>query len=545
MTFSIFKNNKLFCYYSPHKLSLLELSLSNPLPEGIIGRHHDVQARAGSNKSQREIHLNAPVSMGIPFVKWLSGPVAGLIMFFLMRNGGADIASSAVAMTTLWMAAWWITEAVPIGVTSLLPFILFPLLGVMDASVVAMQYMEQTIFLFIGGFFLAFALEKWNLHTRIAYRILLLTGTSPSQVLAGVMLTAFLISMWISNTATVLMLIAAVTAMITMHQSGDDRARKKIACGLMLALSYSATIGGISTLVGTPPNMVFAGFVEKTYEGAFSITFTRWFAFAFPFSVLFIIATYFILRHLFISGHRSIPFTLEFIRQELKKRGALSTEEKWLLTIFSLMVVLWFSRTGLTIGSVSFPGWSSWLPFGHYIRDSTVAITLSILLFFIPSKTRKGEKILEWEDIHRLPFRIILLFGSGFALAEGFERSGLAAMLANGLEGLNFLPGWLLLLILIGMITLLSEFASNVASVQLVLPVLAPLAVSLHADPLTLMAPATIAASLGYMMPVATAANTIVYGTGYVPVRDMMRAGLLLNLTGIALLMLVSNLIRF
>jgi sodium-dependent dicarboxylate transporter 2/3/5 len=483
--------------------------------------------------------------MAMSLVRLLSGPVTGLLIFLIMRHAGVGAAPSAVAMTAVWMATWWITEAVPIGVTSLLPFILFPLLGVMDASVVAMQYMEQTIFLFIGGFFLAFALEKWNLHTRIAYRILLLTGTSPSQLLAGVMLTAFLISMWISNTATVLMLIAAVTAMITMHQSGDDRARKKIACGLMLALSYSATIGGISTLVGTPPNMVFAGFVEKTYQGAFSITFNRWFAFAFPFSALFIIASYFILRHLFISGHRHTPFSLDFIRQELKKRGPLSTEEKWLLTVFSLMVLLWFSRSSITLGTFSFPGWSSWLPFGHYIRDSTVAITLSALLFFIPSRTRKGERILEWKDVNRLPFRIILLFGSGFALAEGFERSGLAALLANRLEGINHMPGWLLLLILIGMITLLSEFASNVASVQLVLPVLAPLAVSLHADPLTLMAPATIAASLGYMMPVATAANTIVYGSGYVPVGDMMRAGLLLNLTGMALLLLVSNLIRF
>lgn len=465
--------------------------------------------------------------------------------FFTMGMYGVTTAICATAMITLWMAAWWITEAVDIGVTSFLPFIFFPLTGVMDAGTVALQYMEQTIFLFIGGFFLAFALEKWNLHKRIAFRILLLTGTSPSRVLLGVILTAFIISMWISNTATVIMLVSAVAAIITLDHSYSENDYKKISCGFMLALAYSATIGGISTLVGTPPNMVFAGFMEKMYNGQITISFTRWFAFAFPFSLLFITAVYFILKKLFIPKHQEKPIHLDYIREELKKAGPVSSEEKWLMTIFFITVILWFTRAGLNFGSFSIKGWTSFLPYGSFIRDSTVAITMSLILFLIPSKNKKGEQLLMWKDVTRLPFRIILLFGSGFALAEGFEKSGLATLLANQLGIFNQFPQWTLLLVIMIMVTVLSEFASNVASVQLVLPVLAPLAITLNADPLTLMIPATIAASLGYMMPVATAANTIVYGTGYVPVKQMMRAGLILNLTGIAILFLLVHVLKF
>ncbi len=478
-------------------------------------------------------------------MRLLSGPATGLVAFSAMYVNGINTGICATALITIWMAAWWITEAVDIGVTSFLPFILFPLTGVMDAGSVAMQYMEQTIFLFIGGFFLAFALEKWNLHKRIAFRILLLTGTSPSRVLLGVMLTAFIISMWISNTATVIMLVSAVSAIITLDHNYSEKDHKKIACGLMLALAYSATIGGISTLVGTPPNMVFAGFMEKMYDGEIIITFTRWFAFAFPFSLLFIIAVYFILKKLFIPKQHEKPLHLDFIREELRKAGPVSSEEKWLMTVFFITVILWFTRAGLNFGSFSIKGWASFLPYGSFIRDSTVAITMSLLLFLIPSKNKKGEQLLMWKDVTRLPFRIILLFGSGFALAEGFEKSGLAKLLAQQLGVFNQFPAWTLLLVIMIMVTVLSEFASNVASVQLVLPVLAPLSITLNLDPLTLMVPATIAASLGYMMPVATAANTIVYGTGYVPMKQMMRAGLILNLTGIIILFLLVHVLKF
>jgi sodium-dependent dicarboxylate transporter 2/3/5 len=475
----------------------------------------------------------------------LSGPVTGLMGFLLMSYGGVSTSISATAMITLWMAAWWITEAVDIGITSLLPFVLFPLTGVMDAGTVAMQYMEQTIFLFIGGFFLAFALEKWNLHKRIAFRILLLTGTSPSRVLLGVMATAFIISMWVSNTATVLMLVSAVTAILSLDHHYSEKQHKKIACGLMLALAYSATIGGISTLVGTPPNMVFAGFAQKMLGAESEITFARWFAFAFPFSLLFITAAFFILKKLFIPVHHEKPLHIETVREELKKSGPVSAEEKWLMAIFFTTVILWFTRTGFHLGSLQIKGWTALLPYGSYIRDSTVAIAMSLLLFFIPSKRRKGEQLLIWQDVTRLPFRIILLFGSGFALAQGFETSGLAELLAGHLGIFNKFPQWTLLLAVIIMVTVLSEFASNVASVQLVLPVLAPLAVSLNTDPLLLMVPATIAASLGYMMPVATAANTIVYSTGHIPVRQMMKAGLILNITGMTILFLLVQLFKF
>lgn len=478
-------------------------------------------------------------------IKLIAGPAFGLFIFLLMQSQEISYSICATALVTCWMAVWWITEAVDLGVTSFLPFILFPLLGIMDAGETAMQYMEQTIFLFIGGFMLAYAMEKWNLHQRIAYKIILMVGVTPSRILLGIMITTFIISMWISNTATAVMLISAVLAIISHEHLYEKGGHKKIACAFLLALAYSATIGGMSTLVGTPTNMIFAGFYEKMFPDGDLVSFTRWFAFSFPFALTFLAITFLVLKKLFIKKEYNRPFDISHIRNELGKLGPLQFEERIIMMVFSVAVVLWFTRVDIDFGSFKIKGWTTLFENGKFIKDSTVAVMCASILFFIPSEKNNGERILEWKDITKLPLRIILLFGSGFALAEGFEKSGLANFIAGKMIVFTEMPLWLIIMGIALLVTVLSEFASNVASVQLMLPIVAPLSVALTIDPLVLMVPVTLAASFGYMLPVATAANTIVYGTGYIPVRQMMRVGFLLNVIGIVLLTLFMTFWKF
>lgn len=475
-------------------------------------------------------------------IKLVAGPVAAAATYIFLRHSGMEHKMTATAALSVWMAIWWMTEVIDLGVTSLLPFVLLPVFGVMDANVVAQQYMEQTIFLFMGGFFLAFAMEKWNLHERFAYAIIRKTGSTPLHVLAGIMITTFFISMWISNTATTLMMITAVLAIIKHEHLFDARARETIATGFLLALTYTASIGGLATLVGTPTNMILVGFADKTLGGPHDLNFLSWFRFGFPFALLMAISLFVIIRYRYFKKAHNQPFDAAFIREQQIKLGKMRYEEKAVLVIFSFTVLLWFTRSPIDFGPFAINGWSSYVEFGKMIKDSTIAIGAALLLFVWPAKEGKSGALLNWSDVTKLPFRVILLFGSGFAIAAAYQESGLADFLAKKLELFAGMPVWVFTLGIALLVTILSEFASNVASIQLMLPILAPLAVSLGVPPLSLMIPATIAASFGYMMPVATAPNTIVYGTGMVPVKEMMRTGLLLNIIGVILLTLYTYL---
>ncbi len=435
------------------------------------------------------------------------------------------------------MALWWVTEAIDIGAASLLPLILFPLGGVMDMSDTSHPYFDQTIFLFMGGFMMAYAMEKYHLHVRIAYFIILHTGSRPSRVLLGIMLSTFVLSMWISNTATTMMLISAVSAILYHEQLYHQNGYRNIAVAFLLGLAYTASIGGMGTLIGTPPNMAFAGFYSKMYPDAEPVSFVRWFKIAFPFSLTLTILAFFLLKYLYIPKKYDTLFDLTFIRESYSQLGRLKREEKWVMLVFGSAVLLWFTRAGFQIGDIDIKGWSSFFPESKFIKDSTVAILTALILFLIPS-SEKGKNILEWDDVLKLPLRIILLFGSGFALAEAFERSGLAQYIAIQLTVLQSAPLIVIILAVAALVTIISEFASNIASVQLILPVLAALSISLKVEPLVLMIPATLSASFGYMMPVATAANTIVYSTGKIPVKKMIVTGLWLNIIAIILLVL-------
>lgn len=435
-----------------------------------------------------------------------------------------------MAGVTVWIAIWWLTEVTDLAVTSLLPLVLLPVLGIMDMKTTSMQYMDQVIFLFIGGFILAFALEKWNLHKRIALNILARVGAHPSQILFGVMLTSFLISMWISNTATVMMLFPAVLS-IAQSTLSHEKSTKKFASALLLGLAYAATIGGMSTLVGTPTNMIFASFYSKEFPLQPEISFAGWFIFAMPIAVLFLLMTFFVLKLFFIHKSSSLNYTKDEQVSKLKALGPLSSQEKIVLTVFVTTALLWFFRADIDTGFFKIKGWSNLFGNPSYIQDSTVAIFMALILFFIPAGDEKNGTIMEWKDAAKLPFNIILLFGSGFALAKGFEVSTLNEWLAGKLTGFKGLPPFIIILGICLVVTLLSEFASNVASIQLMLPVLFSLSISLNMSPLLLMIPATLAASSGFMLPVATAPNTIVYSSGMIKLNHMWQAGLVLDIS--------------
>ncbi len=462
----------------------------------------------------------------------VAGPLLGMASYFFSSHHGLAQPLSVMLLITCWMAIWWLSEAVDIAVTALLPFVLMPLFGILTAEEVAVQYMDQTIFLFIGGFFLAYAMEKWNLHLRIAYRIILLTGSSPSRVLAGIMLAAFTISMWISNTATTLMLVAAVVAIVNQSDLFTPSPKQNIPAAFLIGLAYSATIGGMSTTVGTPTNMIFISFWEKHYPLEASITFLRWAKFGIPFAFVLNVIGYFILRKSFsinsLSAHRS------FVEKKYAELGKLTREQLLVILFFTLTVLLWFTRGGVHIGILDWGGWEQFFGKG-YIKDSTVAIFTALCLFIIPAKGANSH-ILEWDDVKKIPYRIILLFGGGFALAKGIEISGMGNYLAEQLRFFKDYPLWVLIAVLAILITLLSEIASNVATITLMLPILASLAKAIHIDPLKLMLPATFAASFGFMLVIATAPNTIVFASGKFKSRDILKSGLLLNFLGILLL---------
>ena len=443
-----------------------------------------------------------------------------------------------MAGIALWMAIWWFTEAVHLAVTALIPVLMMPILGIADAKVVAQQYTDSIIFLFLGGFMIAFAIEKWNLHKRIAVKILSVVGTKPTSILLGVMLTAYLISNWISNTATCMMLFSAVLALIleTEKYIEGDKHRKHFAAALLLGLAYSATIGGLATPVGTPPNMYFFKAYKEAYPDNTDLNFLSWSAIGFPLSFVFLIVTFFVLSKYYLGRHLKINLTKDFFRNNYNSLGRSGYEEKWVFGIFLVCAVLWLTRADVDFGSFKYRGWNHIFKESKFVDDSIVAVAAALVLFLIPSKKNKHEALLTCDDAKKIRYDIILMFGSGFALAYGFDVSGLSGWLANTLQVLKGANPFIVIISICTVVCIISEFASNIASIQLAIPVMIALQKSLDLPPLVLMIPATFAASLGFMLPVATAANTIVFGTRQIDIKDMFRVGIVLDFIGIILI---------
>lgn len=488
-------------------------------------------------------HQKINFGQKIKFGAFLGAPI---IFFYLVFFVDLDKNNPAITYTlavAILMALWWITEIVPLAVTSLLPFVLFPVLGVMNGKAVASNYFNDIIFLFLGGFLFALAMQKWNLHRRIALRLLLMVGNSPAKIMLGFMLATSFLSMWISNTATTMLMVPILVSIILkLEEVNNSKSIHSFSTGLLLAVAYSASIGGISTLVGTPPNLSFARIFAIYFPDAPEISFASWFFYAFPMVVILLLITYGYLYLAFIKPNEKHISSINTgdIELEHSRLGPWVQEQKIIAVLFVMLGLLWFGRANIDFGFFTLPGWSNLFDNPKYLNDGTVAIFIAILLFLIPAKNSEDLFIMDWKTAESIPWEIILLFGGGFALASGFKESGLSSWFGDQMVWLKGVHPIVIVLSISLLITFLTELTSNVATVETFLPVLAGLAMSIEVNPLLFMLPATISASLAFMMPSATPPNAIIFGTKRLKVLDMSRTGLLLNFIGIVIVTLTT-----
>jgi len=471
----------------------------------------------------------------------LVGPILSilLVLCFDLDPGHPEVTQTAAV--ALLMAVWWITEAVPLAITSLLPIVLFPTLGIMSGKVVAPLYFNHIIMLFIGGFIVALAMQKWNLHKRIALRILLVFGIHPKFILLGFMVATAFLSMWISNTATTMMMVPiALAVILNIDEIFDDAGSKKYAIGVLLGVAYSASIGGIATLVGTPPNLSFARILNICFPHAPEISFANWMFFALPISLLFLLIVWLYLVKFYCPRKNVAKLDSDIFKKQYAELGRISFEEKVVLAVFVMLALLWLTRADINIDVLTIPGWSRIFANPNFINDGTVAIAMAVLLFLIPAKHTSSARILDWGIIAKLPWNIVLLFGGGFALASGFNESGLSMWVGNQLQGAGALHPIFLIAIICFVITFLTELTSNTATAEMLLPILGALAVAVKINPLLLMIPGTLSCSCAFMLPVATPPNAIVFGTQRLRIKDMAKAGFLLNLLGVVLITLFT-----
>jgi len=485
----------------------------------------------------------------------LVGPSAfgGLLWF---SPFGIPPPANAALASTLWIAIWWVTEVIPIPATSLLPIALFPLVGVVDVTAAASPYADPIVFLLLGGFLLAVATERWDLHRRIALAVVSAVGVRSDRLLLGFMLATAFLSMWISNSATAMLMVPIGTAVIVQLETfadGDggqtpaDLARDGGASGdivggvrndtdelpatnfglaLMLGIAYSASIGGVATLIGSPPNAVLAGVAESRL--GVEISFLNWLTFAGPLSVVFLFVTWLLLLKLLRPEVRSDERATAVIRTQREALGPLSTGERRVLAVFVAVAAGWLLRPFVL------------QPIFPAVTDTAVAIAGGVLLFVVPADYDEREFLLDWDDTTRVPWGVLLLLGSGFSLANAFRESGLDASIADVLTGLSGVPLLALLLVVALVVVFLTEVTSNTATATVFMPIMISLGQSLGVAPLTLMATAALAASFAFMLPVATPPNAVVFGSGYVTISQMSRVGLWLNLLGIVALVALT-----
>ncbi len=450
-----------------------------------------------------------------------------------------------MAAIAILMAIWWISDAIPLAATSLIPLVLFPLLGILPGKEVAPVYVNYVIFLFLGGFLIALAMERWNLHRRIALNIVSFVGSQPSRLVLGFMIATAFLSMWISNTATAIMMLAIGLAVIRQAEDSfgkEDTANLSVA--LLLGIAYAASIGGLATLVGTPPNLALVRIFELSFPDAagadFTLSFGQWMLFGVPLSLLMLGIVWLVLTRLIFRSPEHLRLDPEIIKREKRELGPIRYEEVAVGAVFALTALLWVFRKDLQLGEWSVPGWSGWLPFGKFIDDGTIAITMALSLFLIPARRRDEEtgshrSLLDTDVFRKVPWHIILLFGGGFALAKGFQASGLSEWVGGHFADLENAPVWVLVGTITAGITFLTELTSNTATTEMILPLLASIAAAAKIHPLLLMIPAAVAASCAFMMPVATPPNAIVFGSGRIRIAQMVKAGIIINLIGIVI----------
>lgn len=457
--------------------------------------------------------------------------IAGILIFllFLIFQPIENQLANSMAASAILMAILWISEAIPLAATSLLPLVIFPFLGIMDAKSVSSQFINSTIFLFLGGFLIAASIEKSGLHKRISLNIIKLFGGSVKAILIGFIISCWLMSMFITNTATTIMMLPIGLSVInSLEDKFSKKEIKMFAIALMLGIAYSSTLGGISTLVGTVPNLVFKGIYESTFPEAAQINFASWMAYGVPLSLIMILILILLFNSIF-KIPKEISLEKGFISSELSKLGKMTKAEKIVGVVVATTSLLWIFRKDISINSFTLSGWSSFLPENVSIDDSTVAIFMASLLFILQSND-PNKKLLSNLEIKKLPWDILLLFGGGFALAKGFQTTGLSELIGSYFAGFDGVNPYIISFLVCLVVIFLTELTSNTATVNTFLPILASISVSLNIDPIILMLPATIAASFAFMLPVATPPNAIIFSSGKLEIKDMVRAGLWLNL---------------
>lgn len=466
----------------------------------------------------------------------------GILLFFgvvLFADFGGNSEMVYTLGITVLIAFWWLSEALPLGITSLLPIVLFPVFGVLDGKQVSAAYVNYIIFLFIGGFIMALALEKWEVHKRIALGVLSKFGNSFFKIMFGFMLCSAFLSMWISNTASAMMMIPigmSITSVLN-KKFGEDQLYKYNA-RLFLGIAYACSIGGIATLVGTPPNLSFVRISEILYPEIPEISFAKWMIGALPVTIIMLLCT---LVFLYLTGKpkKGLKLDQNVFKKQYKELGKTSLEQKRVLGVFVLLIFLWMFRKELVIGELHIPGWSMLFPKAKYINDGTVAIFIAFLLFVMPS-SKKNEALVTWELTKKIPWNMVFLLGGGFAIAKAFVASGLSVYLGNQLTHLADMSDTGILTGMVVFIISLTEFTSNTATTEIMLPVISSVATSIQLNPLLLMISVTIAASMAFMFPVATVPNALVFSTGRVKMLDMLRIGVVLNIIAIAVIVFVA-----
>ena len=448
-------------------------------------------------------------------------------LFYLFAPASFDEPARRAVATGIVMVIWWVSEALPMPVVALIPLVAFPLLGIQKTDAVAASYANPAIYLFFGGFMLGLAIEKWNLHKRIALNIIHTTGTSGNRIVLGFILATGFLSMWLSNTATTMMMYPIAMSVISVmdHQNHQGNNRN-FALTLMLAIAYASNFGGIATIIGTPPNVAYAGYFLERYGQ--ELDFFKWFLLCAPISVLLLIALYWVMvRWLFPNNIQASTAAASYVASEKRALGKPGVSEQRVMAVFVITASLWIFRSLIN-------DLQSWVK----LDDTMIAIMAAIALFVVPSE-KKGHALLDWQDTHKMAWGILLLFGGGIALADGLENTGLIQKTGQWLATFGQNTAMLVLLVIVFSL-FIGEFMSNIAQVIVFAPLVSAMADSLHLNPVLLGIPMTLAASCAGMMPMATPPNAIVFASGHIRFKDMVLTGFVLNIIAIVLIMVFS-----
>lgn len=462
------------------------------------------------------------------------GVVLAVLVYVLLPDSLSPEGQVTAGIAVL-MAVWWMTEAIPIPATALLPLVLFPFLGVADIDDVASPYASDTIFLFMGGFVLALAMQRWNLHRRIALGIVAAVGTSPAMLVAGFMLATGFVTMWVSNTATAIMMLPIGLSVLTlMNQSGKEKSDSNFATALMLGIAFAASIGSVSTLIGTPPNALMRGYLANNHD--INLGFGQWMVVGVPLAAVFLVLAWVVLtKVVFRPTITEIAGGRDLIRSELRKLGPMSRGEKTVAVVFVAAALSWVFIP-LLADTESIGGALPWL---SNISDAGIAMAVAVVLFLIPADGRRGVATIDWDTASQLPWGVLLLFGGGLSLSSQFTDSGLSEWIGEQVGVLQGVPTWVIILVVAATVLLLTELTSNTATAAAFLPIMGGVAVGMGMDIMTLIVPTALAASMAFMLPVATPPNAIAFGSGYVRIGQMVRGGVWLNGIALVLTMIV------